>query len=117
MEEYVAQCEKAIKTGKRTDLPKTLQTKLEENQRARENQALAKASSQEKAARTEPTSSSKISTTTIAKPSQLQEKGKESAPKEKEKKKTNNIKAKNHQMLWRFRQRKNRIQSRYLMRK
>ena len=30
MEEYVMQCEKAIKTGQKTDLPKTLHTKLEE---------------------------------------------------------------------------------------
>ena len=41
MEEYLMQCEKAIKTGKKTDLPKLLQTKLEQLQRERENAALA----------------------------------------------------------------------------
>ena len=33
MEEYVIRCEKAIKTGKKIDLHKMLQTKLEEFQR------------------------------------------------------------------------------------
>ena len=70
MEEYVVQCEKAIKPGMKTDLPKTLQTKLEQLQHARENQALAKASSPPKAARTEPTPSSTTSTTIIAKASE-----------------------------------------------
>ena len=85
MEEYVVHCEKAIKTGKKTDLPKTLQTKLEEQQRALENQALAKASSQPKAAGIEPSPSLKISTTIIANASEQREKGNASAPKEKKK--------------------------------
>ena len=67
MEEYVIQCEKAIKTGKKADLPKMLQTKLEELHRARENQALEMARSTVKAAETEPTPSTTISTTAIAK--------------------------------------------------
>ena len=83
MEEYVIQCEKAIKTGKKTDLPKTLQRKLEENQRARENQALAKASSPPKAAETEPTPSSKTSPTITTKESELKEKGNASSLKQK----------------------------------
>ena len=45
MEEYVMQCEKANKTVKKNDLPKRLQSKLEELQRARENAALAQANS------------------------------------------------------------------------
>ena len=40
MEVYIVQCEKAITTGKKNDLPKRLQSKLEELQRARENAAL-----------------------------------------------------------------------------
>ena len=93
------QCEKAIKTGKKTDLPKTLQRKLEENQRGRENQALAKASSPQKAAGTEPTPSSTTSTSMIAKASEEKEKGHASAPKEirKEKRNANEIKVKNNQ--------------------
>ena len=42
MEEYVVHCEQAIKTSKKNDFPKRLETKLEENQHARDNQALAK---------------------------------------------------------------------------
>ena len=60
------QCEKAIKTGKKTDLPKRFQSRLEENQRARENLALVKASSPLKAAETEPTPSTTTSTVTSA---------------------------------------------------
>ena len=36
------QCENAIKTGKKTDLSKMLQTKLEQLQRERENAALGR---------------------------------------------------------------------------
>ena len=82
MEEYVMQCEKAIQTGKKTDLPKRLQTKLEELQRDRENAALAKANSPPKTAETEPTPSTTTSTT-IAKANDQKEKGKTSMPKEK----------------------------------
>ena len=85
MEEHVVQCEKAIKTGKKTDLPKTLQRKLEENQRARENQALAKASSPQKAAGTEPTPSTTRSPTMIAKASEEKEKANACASKDKKK--------------------------------
>ena len=69
MEEYVVQCEKAIKTGKKTDLPMMLQINLEQLQRARENQALAKVRSPAKAAGTDPTPSTTTSTTMIAKAS------------------------------------------------
>ena len=40
--EYVVQCEKAISSGKREDLPKILITKLNEQKRVRQDQALAK---------------------------------------------------------------------------
>ena len=42
MEEYVTHCEKAKQTGIKTDLPKILQSHLEEEQRGMQNQALAK---------------------------------------------------------------------------
>ena len=41
LEEYVQQCEKAMQTGKRTDLQKALQSQWEEDQRGMQNQALA----------------------------------------------------------------------------
>ena len=114
MEEYAGKCEKAIKTGKKTDLPKMLQTKLEQHQRVQENQALAKTGSPPKAAATEPTPSSTTYTTMIAKASEHKEK-KRNASAQKEKKKgekdTNKIKAKNKQKLWQFRQIKNRTVS------
>ena len=75
MEEYVMQCEKAIKTGKKTYLPKMLQTKLEQLQRERENAALAHANRPPKVTETEPTPSPKTSTVTIAKESEQKEKG------------------------------------------
>ena len=82
MEEYVMQCEKAIKNGKTIHLPKTLQSRLEENPRERENRTLAQANSPPKAAETEPTPSTTTSTVTIAKASEQKEKGKTSTPKE-----------------------------------
>ena len=45
MEEYIAKCHKAMQTGKREDLPKYLQTKLNEQKRGRENEGLKKANS------------------------------------------------------------------------
>ena len=65
MEEYLMQCEKAIQSGKKIDLPKRLQAKLEQLQRERENAALAQANSPPKAAETEPTPSSTTSTTIV----------------------------------------------------
>ena len=56
------QCEKAIKPGKKTDLPKMLQRKLEKLQRERENGALAQANCPAKPAETEPTRSTTKST-------------------------------------------------------
>ena len=75
MEEYVAQCEKAIKTAKTANLPKTLLAKLQDPQGERENQAFQKSSSPQKTGGTEPTPSTKTSaasttTTTIAKASE-----------------------------------------------
>ena len=43
MEEYVKQCDKAMQTGKKADLPKKVESHLEEAQRAMQNQALQKA--------------------------------------------------------------------------
>ena len=74
MEEYIMQCEKAIQTGKKTDLPKRLQAKLEELQRERENAALAQANSPPRSAEIEPTPSTTISTITIAKASEQKRK-------------------------------------------
>ena len=82
MEEYIVHCEKAIKTGKKTDLPKMLQTKLEQLQRARENQALAEANRTPKVAETYPTPNTASSTVTIAKASEQKGNGKTSIPKE-----------------------------------
>ena len=81
MEEYVIQCAKAIKAGKKNDLPKRLQTQLEELQRAREKAALALSNSAPKVAETERTHSSTTSTT-IVKASEQKEKEKQSTPKE-----------------------------------
>ena len=82
MEEYIVHCEKAIKTGKKTDLPKMLQTKLEQLKRARENQALAEANRTPKVAETDPTPNTASSTVTIAKASEQKGNGKTSIPKE-----------------------------------
>ena len=49
MDEHVSQCEKAIQTGKKADLPKAPQSKLEEL-RLHQNAAFAKASSPPKPA-------------------------------------------------------------------
>ena len=40
MEEYVKQCEKAMQTGKKADLPKVLQSQLQDVQRGMENRGL-----------------------------------------------------------------------------
>ena len=50
MEEYVMQCETAMSTGKREDLPKRLIIKLDEQARDRQDKALAKAISPAKTA-------------------------------------------------------------------
>ena len=55
MECYVAQCEKAMQTGKRDDLPKILQTKLALQKSDREDKALANSNSPPKSAETVPT--------------------------------------------------------------
>ena len=106
------QCEKAIKTCKKTDLPKTLQNKLEELQRARDNQALAEASSATKPAEPEPTPSPTISTP-IAQTSEQQEKGKKARRRKRrtEKKEANESTASNNRKLWQFRQMKSRVPS------
>ena len=52
MEDYIVQCEKAMQTGNREDLPKYLQTKLNEQTRDGENEALKKAVSRTKMAET-----------------------------------------------------------------
>ena len=82
MDKYLMQCEKAIKTRKKT---KMLKAKLEQLQRERENAALAQANSPTKAANTEPTPGTSTTSTTIAKASEQKEKGKRSKPKEKRK--------------------------------
>ena len=50
METYVMQSEKAMCTGKQEDLPKIIQTKLAEENRAKHHQAQAKESSAPKTA-------------------------------------------------------------------
>ena len=44
MEKYLVQCDKAISSGKREELPKELITKLDEQVRERQDKALAKSS-------------------------------------------------------------------------
>ena len=90
MEDYIAHCAKAIQTGKRDDLPKYLQMKLNDQKRERENEALTKAASPLKTRETllTPTimeASSSTTTTTVAKANVHREKGEGNAPKEKEK--------------------------------
>ena len=64
MESYVMQCEKAMKTGKREDLPKIIQMKLAEQKREK---AIAKATSPLKAAETAaPTPSVMTASTSIS---------------------------------------------------
>ena len=79
LEEYVQQFEKAMETGKWTDLPKILQSQWEEEQRGMQNQALVKAKTQPKVEepKTVMPSSASTSTTTaipIAKTSLPKEK-------------------------------------------
>ena len=50
MESAIMQCEKAMQTGKREDLSKYLQTKLDEEKRDRQDKALAKETSPPKVA-------------------------------------------------------------------
>ena len=52
MEGYLMQCEKAIERGKREQLPRILQTKLDEKKRERQDKARAKANSPPKPAET-----------------------------------------------------------------
>ena len=66
MEEYVVQCENALKTGKREVLEKRLITKFNEQKREREDSALAKASSQPKTADTATPTPSIVSASTSA---------------------------------------------------
>ena len=71
MEDYIAQCEKAMQRGKRVDLPIYLQTKLAEQKREQENKALQKTTSPAIAAETVSTppitgARSSTITTTIA---------------------------------------------------
>ena len=92
MEDYIVQCEKAMQTGKREDLPKYLQTKLNDLKRERENAALKKTASPPKTTETVPTQNIKearayTSTTTIAKTSVQVGKGKTSPSKEKKREK------------------------------
>ena len=75
IEVYVVQCEKAIKTGMKTHLPRKLQTKWEEQKRAREKQALAKATNPPTMAGTEPTRSIKISSKIVNNASAQKDKG------------------------------------------
>ena len=94
--------------------------KLEEQRRARENQALTKASSPAKTAGTEPTPSNKTctSTTISEKANERREKERGTAQEEKKEgdKKGNKFKAKNKQKLWRFHQMKTRTLSSKIMR-
>ena len=90
MESYVAQCEKEMPTGKRENLQKILQTKLDEQKRQKENKALEKTSSPPKTVETVPTPtvaqvSASISTTPISETSVHEMKGKASGPKERKK--------------------------------
>ena len=90
LEDYVMQCEKALKTGKREDLPKRVITNLNAQKRDKENKALEKASSPVKAGETVPMPTlteahSSLTTTTVAKPSVQAGKGKANAPNEKKK--------------------------------
>ena len=87
LQSSVAQCEKAMQPGKRKDLPKILQTKLNEQKREKEKIALEKACSPPKTAElvTTPTTTSanaSATTTTLAKARVHVGKGKESALKE-----------------------------------
>ena len=69
MESYLMQCENATKTGKGEDLPKILETKLDEQKRERQDKALGKASSPPKTAGTAPTptgTTKSTSTSTMA---------------------------------------------------
>ena len=90
LEDYVRQCEKAMQTGKRDDLPKYFQTRLNEQKRERENEALMKTASPPKTAEsvsTLVTSSACASstTTTVVKVGVQVKEGKAIASKEKKK--------------------------------
>ena len=63
MEEYVMQCENSISSVLGEDLPKEMITKLDEQKRNRQDQAISKASSPLKTAKTGPT----LDSTTAAK--------------------------------------------------
>ena len=54
LEDYITQCGKAMQTGKREDLPKYFQTKLNEQKRERENKALEQSSIPPKTAESAP---------------------------------------------------------------
>ena len=114
-EEYVAQWEKAIKTGKKADLPQTLKTKLEDQRRAREKQALGKATNPTKTAGTEHTPSNKTFTSTRinAKATEQNEKERASAAEEMKKgeREGKQNQSKNNHKFWRFHQMKNRTLS------
>ena len=79
MEEYVQQCDKAMQTGKKTDLPEILQLQLQEEQRGMQNRALAKARTPPKVEEPKCTTGSNANTsttttTTLAKTGQHKEK-------------------------------------------
>ena len=79
MEEYIKQCDQAMQTGKRTDLPKILQSQLQEQQRGMQNRALAKAKTppkveEPKAAMPSDANTSTTTATTLAKTSLQKEK-------------------------------------------
>ena len=64
MEESEAEWKKARQTDTKADLPKSLQSRLEEIERAKENQALAKASCPPKSAEAKSTLSTQAASTT-----------------------------------------------------
>ena len=70
IESYPMQCEKEIEKGKREDVPKILQTKLDKEKRERQDKALAKVSSPAKSSVTagppQPVSTTSASTSTKA---------------------------------------------------
>ena len=80
MEEYVKKCDKAMQTGKKTDMPKVLQSQLQEVQRGMENRALANLRSQPKVEEPKSTpnspnaNTSTTTTMTLAKTSLYKEK-------------------------------------------
>ena len=106
VEEYVTECENAMETGKEADLPKVLQSQLQESQSGMENRALSKARTPSKVDEPKSAMASNAKTitiiiTTLAKTSPQKEKDVK-VQHQKEEEKQDKALARRNAILWKF---------------